>query len=300
LDARAIHRVALVGAGLMGRRLAYSIVLAGKQARMFDVSRQALEQAPGVVWDWIREREADGRLPQDSLEKARPLLTIHPTLPETLNGVDLAIEVVSEKIDIKRKVFAEIDQHLNPEALIGTNTSSIPGSKLASATRRPDKCFNFNVSGVDSRKNEVMGNPQTAPETIASALRFFDDIGLITVLVKKEIMGYIGNRVWRAVKKEALHLIAGGFATPDDIDRAYILDFGTDIGPCAMMDQIGLKTIYDVEMIYFEASGDPSDKPPDFFRKMVEAGKLGVKNGEGFYTYPNPRFRQPGWLETTT
>jgi 3-hydroxybutyryl-CoA dehydrogenase len=207
---------------------------------------------------------------------------------------------VSEKIDIKRRVFAEIDRYLKPDGIIGTNTSSIPGSKLASATSRPQVCFNFNVSLVDSKKNEVMGNPLTTQETIDSALRFFEEIGLITVLVKKEIMGYIGNRIWRAVKKECLKLIAGGYATPDDIDRAYILDNDTTVGPCALMDKIGLKTVYDIEMIYYEASGDPDDKPPEFLRKMVEEGKVGVKSGEGFYTYPNPRYQQPGWLEKTT
>ncbi len=159
-----------------------------------------------------------------------PLLSISSTLKECVTGVDLAIETVTENVEIKRQVFAEIDKYAAPDALIGSNTSSIPSSMMADATKRPEKVFDFNWSKPDDLKVEVMGNPQTSSRTIESVLKFVRDLGLIPILVKKEILGYATNRVWRAVKKEVLSLLDKGHITPEDMDRAWMLDWGTDIG----------------------------------------------------------------------
>jgi 3-hydroxybutyryl-CoA dehydrogenase len=119
----------------------------------------------------------------------------------------------------------------------------------------------------------------------------------VPIVVNGEIVGYATNRIWRAIKKEVLFLIDRGYLTAEEIDRAWMLDWGTPIGPCGLMDKVGLDVVRDIELIYQRASGDPSDLPPRLLLDMIEDGRLGVKSGAGFYTYPDPAFRRPGWLE---
>jgi 3-hydroxyacyl-CoA dehydrogenase len=141
-----------------------------------------------------------------------------------------------------------------------------------------------------------MGHPGTAPDVLEDAMEFVRSLGLLGIRVNGEIMGYGGNRIWRAVKKEVLYLLDRGHVTPEDVDRGWIAEWNTSMGPCGLMDEIGLDVVRDIEMVYYKASGDPSDRPPALLLEMIAQGKLGVKTGEGFYRYPNPSYRQPGWL----
>jgi 3-hydroxybutyryl-CoA dehydrogenase len=120
-------------------------------------------------------------------------------------------------------------------------------------------------------------------------------IGMVPIETRKEQLGYSFNRLWRVIKQEALRQIAEGYATPESIDRAWMLNFGAEIGPCGIMDEIGLHTVLAIERVYHEASGEARDRPPAFLVEMVKAGKLGVVSGQGFYSYPDPTYRAPGF-----
>jgi 3-hydroxybutyryl-CoA dehydrogenase len=109
-------------------------------------------------------------------------------------------------------------------------------------------------------------------------------------------MGYALNRTWRAVKRETLHLVAEGYVDFEDLDRGWMLNFGSPWGPCGLMDIVGLDVIRDIEMQYYLDSGDELDRPPAFLDAWVAEGRLGVKSGQGFYNYPNPEYERPGWL----
>lgn len=292
-----IKQVAIIGAGVMGRRIAFGCIVGRKETRLFDTMPGVSEQAIKAVHSMIEEREAQRKLPLTIIKSARQLLSVSSSLPLCVSGVDLVIETVPENVELKRCVFEQIDASAEAKTLIGTNTSSIPGSWLAGATRRPDKVFNFNFGKSDDLKVEVMGNPQTAPETIEAVQAFLRDLGLIPILVRKEIVGYATNRVWRAVKKEVLFLLDQGYSTPEDIDRGWMLDWKTPMGPCGLMDIVGLDVVRDIEMVYYRASSDKSDQPPPLLLDMIRQGHLGVKSGKGFYTYPDPVYRRPGWLK---
>jgi 3-hydroxybutyryl-CoA dehydrogenase len=280
----------------MGRRISYGCILGGVDTKLFDSNPRALADAVGAVRRLVDHRVAEGRLAPEAADQAMARLSVAQSLPECVADVQLVIETVPENIALKRAVFAEADRHAPREALIGTNTSSIPGSKLADATTRPAQVFNFNWGTPEHLKVEVMSHPGTAPETMEKAVRFVRSLGLVPIVVTKEILGYASNRVWRAIKKEVLHLIDRGHITPAEIDRAWMLDWGVSMGPCGLMDEIGLDVVRDIELIYFGASGDPSDRPPPLLERMVAEGALGVKAGQGFYTYPDPAYRRPGWL----
>jgi 3-hydroxybutyryl-CoA dehydrogenase len=115
--------------------------------------------------------------------------------------------------------------------------------------------------------------------------------------VRKESTGFLFNRVWRAIKKECLHLVDEGVASYEDVDRAWIIVFGTSAGPFGFMDMIGLDVVRDIEMVYYRESGDVSDAPPQLLLDKIARGELGLKTGKGFYSYPHPAFQTPGWLK---
>jgi 3-hydroxybutyryl-CoA dehydrogenase len=300
-DARStIKTVGIVGSGTMGRRIAFSCIINGKETRLYHKSSEKVQAALKAVRELIEERIDCGRLRGEILEPAMKLLKGVTSLEACVSEVDLVIESVPERLDLKRIVFGEIGRLVDPDTLLCTGTSSIPGSKLADTVKRPDTFFCINFSGPDDLKVEVMGHPLAAQATIDAAMAFVRDIGLVPILVKKEIMGYAYNRVWRAIKKEVLFLLHGGFTTAEDIDRAFMLDWNVPIGPCGLMDEIGLDVIRDIEMNYYNASSDPSDQPPQLLLDMITDGKLGVKSGQGFYTYPDPAYRQPGFLKGDT
>ncbi len=297
MKTKEVKTVGIVGAGTMGRRIGFGCIIREVKVRIFDIKPGATQEAVRAIKGLIEEREADGRLKKGTLAAALPLLSISPTLEDCVSRVDLVIENVPEKVELKRGVFAEIDRYVGAETLLATNTSSIPGSQIADAVRRPERFFNFNWGKPDDVRVEVMGHPRTAPETIEAVMAFLKKLGMVALQVKREIMGYGCNRVWRAVKKEVLFLIEGGYMSPEDIDRGWMLEWETDLGPCAIMDYIGLDVVRDIEMNYFKASGNPADRPPRFLEEMIDQGKLGQKTGEGFYKYPHPAYERPGWLK---
>ena len=289
--------VAIVGAGTMGRRIAFGCVVAGVPVRLYDASRSAAEEGRQAVRRLLAARVERGLLTTDQLEVAARRLELASSLAECVAGAELVIESVPEVVELKRQVFCEIDRAAPPAALIGSNTSSIPPSWLPAATGRPEKVFDLNFGPPEHLKVELMGHAGTAPETIQAAVRFVRSIGLVPIVVKGEIVGYATNRIWRAVKKEVLFLLDRGHVTAEEVDRAWMLDWGTPIGPCGLMDKVGLDVVRDIELVYHRASGDPSDRPSRVLLDLIEQGKLGCKSGEGFYRYPDPAYLRPGWLE---
>jgi len=280
----------------MGRRIALECIVNAKAARLYDLSAVAAQQAPVLVRKLLEKRVAEGRSSRVDAHRAMAMLSISSTLPECVAAADLIIEAVPENVELKRAVFAEIDKYCSDQTLLISNTSSIPASWIADVITRPGKFLNANFGTPDHLKVEIMGHPGTDTETFESAVDFIKDIGLVPIVIRGESVGYALNRIWRMVKKEVLSQIELGHVTAEDVDRGWMLDWGTGIGPCGLMDEVGLDVVRDIEMVYFRASGNVSDRPPSFLIRMIESGKLGVKSSAGFYNYPNPSYKSPGWL----
>lgn len=292
-----ISRVAIVGAGTMGRRIAFQCARMGMDCAVYDVEAGALNAARAEIRRWLAVK-----LPPATSDVAMAGIAFCGDLGQCLEGAGLVIENVPEKLELKRRVFAEIDRLAPEGAALATNSSSLPASRIASATRRPERVVNVNFGNPpeDELLVELMAAECVPREVLDSVEAFLCDIGTVPIVSRREIMGFSFNRVWRAIKRENLHLVGDGISHFEDLDRAWILTFGTRRGPFGMMDVIGLDVILHIENQYFADSGDERDRPPEFLLQLVDNGRLGVKSGRGFYSYPSPEYEAPGWLRKET
>jgi 3-hydroxybutyryl-CoA dehydrogenase len=283
--------VAVLGTGVMGKRIAFSLLQSGIKTKLFDVRAGFEEDAKQKLTELLG---AHGTV---SVTEALYYLSFASSPKQAISGADLIIETVPENVELKRQLLKSISPYTSKDAIVVTNTSSIVGSRLADAYTYPNRFLNFNFGGYETRKVEIMGHPGTDPSAITAVEHLILHLGLVPLRVEREIMGYAGNRVWRAIKKEVLFLIENGYATPETIDKGWMLEWGTPYGPCGLMDEVGLDVIRDIENIYYAASGKADDAPPAFLEEMIREGKLGQKSGQGFYRYPNPAYIQPEFLQ---
>jgi len=281
----------------MGRQVAWACAHHGFSVSLFDTD-------PARGLDAMREAQAwflqDGLAPP-VMEEILGRFRVAGTLAEAVGPADLVFENVPELLDLKRSVYSQVEPLMRADALLGSNASSLPWTPLARDLARPAQFFLANFSSPrSSRLVEYMDGIATAACTRRSACDWIRRIGMIPVPGEKEIMGYAANRIWRAIKKESLFLADRGYSTPENIDRAFVLGHGTRLGPFALMDRVGLHSVLRVEQAYYQASGDPSDRPPKILVDLVAAGHLGCSSGQGFYTYPDPAYEAPGWLENVS
>jgi 3-hydroxybutyryl-CoA dehydrogenase len=215
-----------------------------------------------------------------------------------LQDAELVIEAAPENVDLKNKIFKELGRKAPPKAILATNSSSIPVSRMEISNGRPERCLNIHfycpVEGVNMV--DIMSGTMTLPDVEEKGVPWIRSIGCIPLRVKKEILGFCFNRVWRTIKREALYLWANGFVDFRDTDRAWMVFTKMKEGPLALMDKVGLDVVYEIEMTYYRDSNDPKDRPPDALLEMVRRGELGIKSGKGFYTYPDPEYLQPDFL----
>ena len=184
------------------------------------------------------------------------------------------------------------------KAIFATNSSSLPVSRMEDSSGRPDRCINthFYLPLQGMNMADLMAGTKTLPEVMQKGEEWIRSLGVVPLRVKKEALGFCFNNVWRAIKKQTLYMWANDFADFRDIDRAWRIFSGMKVGPFGLMDSVGLDTVYNIEMVYYDESKDPGDKPPYQLVEKIKKGELGVKSGKGFYTYPNPEFLQPDFL----
>jgi len=293
-----IKNLCVVGSGFMGSQIGLQCAVHGYCVCMHDVSEPALKRSCDEQAAMLDEQIEAGVVAADQRQTILDRIRFTGSLAEGAGGADLVIEAAREDLDVKREVFRALDEICAPHAILATNSSSLRVSRIESATNRPDKVLNTHfVQSVSKHPLvELMRGTVTSDETIEAVRTFVRSIGLVPILVRREVTGCILARIWRAVKKEALHLVDSGVATPEDVDRMWMIAMEAPRGPFALMDRIGLDVIRDIEMVYYRESGDESDAPPKVLLELIEKGELGVKTGKGFYTYPDPAYESPSFL----
>jgi 3-hydroxybutyryl-CoA dehydrogenase len=302
---RDLNTAAVIGAGTMGRQIAALIAGSGRAVRIWDAdpgmlaaARERIAVETRTLPDLPRYAHHQFRLePPTDLEALLTRIVAAESLADAVVGADIVIEAVREDLDTKLALFAELSQ-LAPDAILTTNSSSLPSSQIAPSVADPGRFLNTHFfAPVWSRPMvELMGSGATRPEVMAAVERFGKSLGLVTAVVRGDSKGFIINRVWRAVKRESLRVVDEGHADPADVDRLWMLFFGTPYGPFGIMDMVGLDVVADIETSYQKVATDPSDQPSPVLHEKLAEGDLGEKSGRGFYSHPDPEYTRAGWL----
>jgi 3-hydroxybutyryl-CoA dehydrogenase len=273
--------VAVVGAGTLGQRIALMFASRGGTVRIFGRRDEQLASATQFVAEALPS-VIEGR------GFGEPgVATGTTSLAEALDGAWLVVESAPEKLEIKISLWGEIDQAAAPDTIFATNSSSYPSRLMAEKVRDKTRLCNAHfympplVNALD-----LMSDGQTDRDLLDTLLTVLPEFGVYPFEARKESTGFIFNRVWAAIKREALAVVAEGVARPEDVDGMYKLNLGAPAGPFQLMDLVGLDVALDIENHYVEQFPHLPTHARDLLQTYVDAGKLGQKTGEGFYKYP--------------
>jgi 3-hydroxybutyryl-CoA dehydrogenase len=275
------EHVLVVGAGQMGGGIAQVVASSGRRVSLHDAQEGAVERSLGAIrksLERLVEKGADIDLDQ-VLGRVEPSAGLVPA--------DLMIEAVVEEAGAKEKIFRQADEILPPEAILASNTSSIPIASLAAATRRPDRVIGmhfFNPVPLMALV-EVVSTPETSEETRAAIVELAEELGK-TPAEANDFPGFVSNRILMPYVNEAVWALEDGVAEPEAIDTIARLGFNHPMGPLALADLIGLDTCVAILEVLRDGLGDDRYEPCPLLREHVAAGRLGRKSGEGFYKYP--------------
>jgi 3-hydroxybutyryl-CoA dehydrogenase len=284
-----IDKVAIIGAGAMGRQIALQCALRGLKVGLNDAREEGLRQAADFFTQYLGERVAKGRITEDDSRAALANLEVTGDLGRAVAGAGLVIEAIIEKIEAKEELFRALDAICPPGVIFGTNSSSMRASRLAGITRRPERVLNihfFNPARV-MELVEIVVHPAVSAEVIDAVTAFCRRIGKVPVLLRKEIPGFIVNRVFRALTREAISLLEEGYASAEDIDLAVTKGLGHPVGPFRLLDMTGIDVSYLARLDEYEETGVETAKPNRLLKEMYEKGDWGRKTGRGFYAYPD-------------
>jgi 3-hydroxybutyryl-CoA dehydrogenase len=270
--------MAIIGAGTLGRRIALMLATQGGEVHIFDVVAEQRAAAVAYV-----ERELPAVV--EHVPGGAPGRVIaSPELTEAVAGAWLVVECLPERLELKREMFAELDRLAPPDAILATNSSSYPSSQVIDGVSRPERVVNthFYMPPV-SIAVEVMSCGRTDERVIETLMETLPAFGVVPFRVRRESVGFIYNRIWAAIKREALSVLAEGVATPEEVDRIFELTLGARRGPFRAMDHVGLDVVLDIEEHYAAVREGIPEAPRRLLREYLDEGRLGVKSGGGFY-----------------
>ena len=279
-------RLAVIGAGLMGSGIAQVSAQAGWDVVLRDVTDAALERALGTVRKSYERFVSKGTLDAAEAEAALARITTTTDL-EAAADADIVVEAVFESIEVKSDVFTVLDRVCKDGAVLASNTSAIPITRIAAVTERPESVVGTHFfSPVPMMKLcELVRGYKTSDETLAAARSFAEGIGKTCIVVNRDVAGFVTTRLISALVVEAIKLYESGVATAEDIDIACRLGFGHAMGPLATTDLTGVDILLHATSNIYTETQDEKFAPPELLNRMVAAGDLGRKTGRGFHAY---------------
>ncbi|TDD66027.1 3-hydroxyacyl-CoA dehydrogenase family protein [Jiangella aurantiaca] len=278
--------VAVVGAGLMGSGIAQVAATGGWDVVLRDLDDDAVARGRAAIEASTAKFVEKGKLTEADRDSALGRITATTDL-DAVAGADIVVEAVFENVDVKRELFAELDRVCRDGAVLATNTSAIPITKIAAATQRPESVVGTHFfSPVPMMALcELVRGLHTSDATLAVAREFAESAGKTCIVVNRDVAGFVTTRLISALVVEAVKLYESGVASAEDIDVACKLGFGHAMGPLATTDLTGVDVLHHATSNIWDETADPKFFPPELLRRMVDAGEHGRKTGRGFYSY---------------
>ncbi len=297
-----LNTVAVLGAGVLGGQIAWHSAYRGKTVALYDPFPEALERARAAHQTYADIYREEFGADDGAIEATRGRLSYHSDLVAAVGDVDFMIEAVPEVPDIKTELYQQMAPLLDDRTLIATNSSTLLASDFADATGRPEKYCALHFANMIWSMNvvEIMAHPTSTAATLTATTHFALEIGMVPIPVRKEQNGYVLNSWLVPLLMSSLSLVANGVASIEDVDRTYLItNRGATIGPGGIADLVGFKTAYDIASHWGEVRDDEDMRIVAAFLKerFLDRGLQGRMGGEGFYTYPDPAYEAPDFLD---
>lgn len=280
------QKLFVVGAGLMGSGIAQVAATAGWDVTLRDVTDAALDRGIAGIERSLGRFAEKATISAEDRDAARARITTTSDLDAAADA-DMVVEAVFETLEIKRDVFTALDKVCKDGAILATNTSAIPITKIAAATQRPESVVGTHFfSPVPMMALcELVRGLETSDETLAAARAFAEGAGKTCIVVTRDVAGFVTTRLISALAMEAIKLYESGVASAEDIDTACKLGFGHAMGPLATTDLTGVDILRNATLNIYGECAEDKFYPPELLSRMVDAGQLGRKSGKGFFDY---------------
>jgi 3-hydroxybutyryl-CoA dehydrogenase len=274
--------VVIGGAGTLGRRIAAVYAAGGSDVRIFDLSAQQRQAA----CDYVEEHLVQTQQTLGLHPARRGRVEISDDLQEAVAGGWMVVEAVPESIDIKTEVFGELDRLAEPDAILCSNSSSIPTSQMIGKVEHPERVLNTHYQQPpELGAVELMSCGKTDEGVIDALMEKIPQYGLVPFWVRRESDGFIFNRIWAAIKRECLMVVEEGVAPPEDVDAMWEIFTRAGVPPFRLMDRVGLDVVLAIEEHYAAVRDGIPEGPRKLLHEYIDQGRLGAKSGRGFYEY---------------
>jgi 3-hydroxybutyryl-CoA dehydrogenase len=281
-----MKNIVVIGAGTMGNGIAHVFALHDFNVTLVDVNVQVLDHAKEVIAKNLDRMIRKERITEAKKEETLANIRTSIYITESCKKVDLVIEAATENVDLKLKLFREIDEVSPPNAILATNTSSISITRIAAVTARPQKVIGMHfMNPVPMMKLvEIIRGYSTSDEVVGKIMNLAKTLGKVPVEVN-DYPGFVANRILMPMINEAIHTLHEGIAGVEEIDTVMKFGMAHPMGPFQLADLIGLDVCLSILQVLYDGFGNPKYAPCPLLTNMVMAGKLGRKSGEGFYDY---------------
>jgi len=296
-----IKNVTIAGAGTLGSQIAWQTAFMGFDVMVYDAFDKGIEKSKKFHQQFAHIFKSKRGATQDQIDQTFARLTYTTNLAEAIKGADILSESIPENLKIKKEFYTKIAKLAPEKTIFTTNTSTLLPRYFAEETGRPSKFLALHFANWiwDANIGEVMGHSGTDKKVFNRVIEFAREIGMVPIPIHKEQNGYVINTLLGPLLSAAGNLLINEITDHETIDKTWMITTGVKMGPCAIMDMIGLETIYNVEKHWGEQQNDETTlKRAAYFKKnFIDKGKLGMKTNAGFYTYPNPKYQDPDFLK---